>query len=242
MIDEKNGYAEIVVHEAVEAMGNMNQENTLQLLVRYEDQKETTSMLYETCFLAKELIEWNKATESGKSEGLDFKRLKFKTNDPAPPFNVYTGSAEEIAHNSDVPRLQAMLINKDKDTGEDYNLFTRYRALFTLRELSTKESLLAICQTLTPENADTCGALLKHEVAYVLAQMEDLNEHSVSFLLGSVLNDAEAPIVRHEALIAVGEMIDDKTQLAHLLEHKDDIVAESCQVAIRNIENRLAEQ
>lgn len=58
--------------------------------------------------------------------------------------------------------------------------------------------------------------------------MEELNEHSVPFLLDSVLNDSEAPIVRHEALIAVGEMIDDKSRLEHLLKHKDDIVSESC--------------
>lgn len=45
----------------------------------------------------------------------------------------------------------------------------RYRAIFTLRELNTKESLLSICKTLLPENADTCGALLKHEIGYVLA-------------------------------------------------------------------------
>ena len=89
---------------------------------------------------------------------------------------------------------------------------------------------------------DSCGALLKHEVAYVLAQMEDWNEHCIPFLLGSVLNDDEAPIVRHEALIAVGEMIDDKNRLEHLASHKDPIVNESCQVALRNIQNRLAEQ
>ena len=71
--------------------------------------------------------------------------------------------------------------------------------------------------------------------------MEDVNEHSVPFLLESVLNDDEAPIVRHEALIAVGEMIDDKEQLEHLTHHKDDIVKESAIVAIRNIENRLKE-
>lgn len=47
--------------------------------------------------------------------------------------------------------------------------------------------------------------------------MEDQNEHSVPFLLDSVLNDGEAPIVRHEALIAVGEMIDEKEKLAHLM-------------------------
>ena len=89
---------------------------------------------------------------------------------------------------------------------------------------------------------DQCGALLKHEVAYVIAYMEEVNEHSVPFLLDSVLNDEEAPIVRHEALIALGEITDDKDILKHLLNHKAEIVRESCQVALRNIENRLAEE
>jgi deoxyhypusine monooxygenase len=107
-----------------------------------------------------------------------------------------------------------MLLNKDLENKVlEYNLFERYRALFTLREINSKDSILAICSTLTLQNMDSCGALLKHEVAYVLAQMEDHNEHSVSFLLESVLNDEEAPIVRHEALIAVGEMIDEKERL-----------------------------
>lgn len=88
----------------------------------------------------------------------------------------------------------------------------------------------------------TCGALLKHEVAYVLGQMEEQNHKSVQYLLGAVLNDSEAPIVRHEALIAIGEMIDDKKIIEHLREHNDVIVSESCQVALRNIDNRHAEQ
>ena len=43
--------------------------------------------------------------------------------------------------------------------------------------------------------------------------MEDLNEIAVPFLLESVLNDNEAPIVRHEALIAVGEMIENRKSI-----------------------------
>ena len=54
-------------------------------------------MLYETCFLAKELIEWNKTTDTGKTEGIDFGELRFKTNDPAPPFNIYTGDKATVA-------------------------------------------------------------------------------------------------------------------------------------------------
>jgi hypothetical protein len=62
VIDEKNNYEEIIVHEAVEAMGNLNQENSLQLLKRYEDEDKTTNMLYETCFLAKEMMAWKTST------------------------------------------------------------------------------------------------------------------------------------------------------------------------------------
>ena len=121
-------------------------------------------MLYETCFLARELINWNKQTNNGKTENIDFKRLIFKTNDPAPPFDVYF---KPDPNHVNVDYLQSMLVNKQE--GHNYNIFERYRALFTLRELNSKDSVIAICQSLTKENMDTCSALLKHEVAYVLA-------------------------------------------------------------------------
>lgn len=48
-------------------------------------------MLYETCFLAKENINWKNATENGFTEEMDMNKLIFKTNDPAPPFNIQCG-------------------------------------------------------------------------------------------------------------------------------------------------------
>lgn len=164
VIAEGAGYEDIVVHEAVEALGNLSQDETLKLIQRFEDPSTTCAMVYETCFLAKELIKWNKETDHGATERVDLKKLAFKTNDPAPPFNVYNNPDP---NHVDPSYLMTMLINKQE--GRDYNLFDRYRALFTLRELNSKESVLAICQSLLPENMDTCGALLKHEVAYVLA-------------------------------------------------------------------------
>ena len=44
-------------------------------------------MVVETCELAQDLIKWNKETDHGKTEGVDVTKLKFRTNDPAPPFN-----------------------------------------------------------------------------------------------------------------------------------------------------------
>ena len=78
-------HTDIVLHEAVEALGNLNNDNTLRLLDRFKDSKN--GLLYETCFLTKKLLEWNKETFCGKTEFLDLKKLKFSTNDPAPPFN-----------------------------------------------------------------------------------------------------------------------------------------------------------
>ena len=75
VIDDKNNFEEIVVHEAVEAMGNLAEQNTLDLIKKFEDEKKTSSMLYETCFLARELINWKKDTDNGKTENLDFSSL-----------------------------------------------------------------------------------------------------------------------------------------------------------------------
>ena len=59
VIDEKNGFKEIVVHEAVEALGNMSQEKSKELLNKYSNSNHKDSiMLYETCFLVIELIKW----------------------------------------------------------------------------------------------------------------------------------------------------------------------------------------
>ena len=71
--------------------------------------------------------------------------------------------------------------------------------------------------------------------------MEDVFKVSVPFLMAACQNPNEAAIVKHEGLVAVGEMIDDSSVIAHLLEHKDPIVSESCAVALNNIKNRLAE-
>ncbi len=120
-------------------------------------------------------------------------------------------------------------------------MFDRYRALFTLRDIYTKESCEAICQTLTKENFKTCTPLLKHEVAFILAQMERVFSVAVPYLLEACKNPEEAPIVKHEGLVAIGEMIDDASLISDLLSHPDPIVSESCAVALNNMRNRHAE-
>lgn len=124
---------------------------------------------------------------------------------------------------------------------ESVSMFDRYRALFTLRNIYSKASCEAICQALTKDNFRSCSPLLKHEVAFVLAQMEKVFSVAVPYLLEACKNPEEQGIVKHEGLVAIGEMIDDPKLISDLLEHPDPIVSESCAVALNNMRNRAAE-
>jgi len=81
------------------------------------------------------LIEWREKTENGKTEGLNLSKLKFGTNDPAPPFNFVREPKYK-----DIKLLESIILDN-----ENYDLFDRYRALFTLRELNTEEAVIAMC-------------------------------------------------------------------------------------------------
>ena len=54
---------------------------------------------------------------------------------------------------------------------EKYDVFERYRAIFTLREISTEEAVKAMCRVLTKECQETCSVLMRHEVAYIIREM-----------------------------------------------------------------------
>lgn len=68
----------------------------------------------------------------------------------------------------------------------------RFRALFTLKNIGGEQSIKSISECFKDESA-----LLKHELAYCLGQMQDL---AAIPCLVSVLEDIQQqPMVRHEA-------------------------------------------
>lgn len=68
----------------------------------------------------------------------------------------------------------------------------RFRALFTLKNIGGQQSIESIAECFRDESA-----LLKHELAYCLGQMQDIA--AVPYLT-SVLEDVkQEPMVRHEA-------------------------------------------
>lgn len=68
----------------------------------------------------------------------------------------------------------------------------RFRALFTLRNIGGNVAIECIQNCFKDDSA-----LLKHELAYCLGQMQDKN--AIPVLVDVLENVAEHPMVRHEA-------------------------------------------
>ncbi|XP_029286397.1 deoxyhypusine hydroxylase [Cottoperca gobio] len=115
------------------------------------------------------------------------------------------------------------------DPGQD--LTRRFRALFTLKNLGGAEAIEWISKAFTDESA-----LLKHELAYCLGQMQD--RLAIPTLTAVLKDTLQEPMVRHEAGEALGA-IGDPVVLDLLKEYSEDPVievAETCQLAVRRLE------
>lgn len=134
----------------------------------------------------------------------------FDSVDPAPP------SLE-----SEVTALRVQLC----DEGE--RMFQRMRALFALRNIGGEDAVDALAAAF-----DSDSALLKHEIAYVLGQMQD--NHAVPALIDRLEDEAEDVMVRHEAAEALGAIGDERalSTLERFATDPEPVVKESCEVAL----------
>ena len=128
--------------------------------------------------------------------------------DPAPP------STE-----SDISELRKTLLD------EDTKMFERMRAVFSLRNNRSSQAVSALC-----EGFGASSALLRHELAYVLGQMQD--NLAVPTLMEVLSNEAEHVMVRHEAAEALGAIGDRSARqvLEKILSDPLPGVSESCEV------------
>ena len=114
---------------------------------------------------------------------------------------------------------------------EDERMFQRMRALFALRNIGGVDAIEALAAAYSSKSA-----LLKHEIAYVMGQMQD--PAAVPHLINRLEDHGEDLMVRHEAAEALGA-IGDRTALATLEKFVDDpepVIAESCEVAMDLLE------
>ncbi len=106
-------------------------------------------------------------------------------------------------------------------------MFQRMRNVFSLRNERSDEACLALCN-----GFNSSSALLRHEIAYVLGQMQ--NPVVLPTLTEVLKNELEHVMVRHEAAEAMGAIGDEsiKPILEEYSSHPLPEIAESCQVAI----------
>jgi deoxyhypusine monooxygenase len=199
---------EMVRHEAAEAMGALGFTSFLHILNKYT--KDANPAVAETCIISIDRINYvNDPKNKAEQEQIN---SVYTSVDPAPP----------TLETKDVKTLGQQLIDPELP------LFKRYRAMFGLREVGTTEAVLALCEGLK----DNTSALFRHEVAYVLGQMQD--PASVPSLAESLKNKDEVHMVRHEAAEALGSVASPEVFeiLSQFKDDKEQVVAESCIVAL----------
>ena len=116
---------------------------------------------------------------------------------------------------------------REKLLDEDSKMFQRMRSVFSLRNDRSSEAVLALC-----DGFNTKSALLRHEIAYVLGQMQD--KLAVPTLIEVLANESEHIMVRHEAAEALGAIGDRSARvvLEKFLNDPMPEVSESCEVAL----------
>jgi len=110
---------------------------------------------------------------------------------------------------------------------EGGRMFERMRALFALRNIGGVEAIDALAGGFKSKSS-----LLKHEIAYVMGQMQD--SHAVPHLIRRLSDTDEDLMVRHEAAEALGA-IGDRSAMTTLESFRNDaeaVISESCEVAI----------
>jgi len=165
----------MVRHEAGEALGAIGTPECMVPLMEHQD--DSVLEVAQTCQLAIQRIRFFQSDEGKKL----IDNSPYMSVDPTPP--------------SDSQCVQELL-NCFLD--EDAKIFDRYRAMFALRNMGGPGAI----EALTRSFESSQSALLKHEVAYVLGQMQD--DHATNKLKSVLENPSENPMVRHEAAEALG--------------------------------------
>jgi deoxyhypusine monooxygenase len=223
----------MVRHECAEALGAIGEERSLPLLQRmserkFEDGSQDDGMpeeLRETCEIAYDFCKWKSDGENGQRPEVACACMlsPYNSYDPAPP------SPETDQYTTTVLGDRLLDVNLP--------LFSRYQAMFALRNRGGEECVIQLGRALVK---DESSALLRHEVAYVLGQMA--HPAAIMPLAESLRRSEEHSMVRHESAEALGAIEGDESEtkqckellreFANPLHEKDEVVRESCEVAL----------
>lgn len=211
----------MVRHECAEALGAIGSSRSIPALEKCAE-GDSSVEVGETCRLALDFLRW-KLAGGVEGDGDDAPMAcacmlsPYSSVDPAPPHPKHEAlSTVEIG---------AILVD------EKAPLFERFRAMFSLRNRGGADSVRELGKALV---TDESSALLRHEVAYVLGQIQ--HSDAVEYLETSLKRQNEHRMVRHESAEALGAIEERwgecEAILGQFVEDEDDVVRESCMVAL----------
>jgi len=219
---------EMVRHEAAEALAAIGSPKAIETISQFLN--DSSAPVRETCLLA---IHSLRTTVQQEDDGqLNSESRAFNTVDPIHGRN---GCCDD-----DVESLSNELLDITLE------LWKRYEALFTLRNIASDKAAKAIANALVQ---DKSSALLRHEVAFVLGQLQ--NPCTLMELTVCLSNEQEHTMARHEAALAIGaigctwtresskQLESCRNEAIETLKlyacDEDDVVKESCIVGLDNI-------
>ena len=209
MLDESHDI--VTRHEAGEALGAIQSPSAIAILTDVSKSKVGASKAYpvelvETCDLAIDRI---------RARSVETEQSAYSSIDPALPHK-----------SKSIAEMRGVLAQSHLDGR--VSLYERYQALFRLREENDVEGLCEVMRS------DATSALLRHEIAFVLGQME--SERSVTDLCAVLATRDEHPMVRHEAAEALGAIATPVCldAIKACLENpaEDTLVSDSCVIAL----------
>lgn len=204
---EDTGQEAMVRHEAGEALGAIGVASVLDTLDQFA--KDPVTEVSETCLIAADKIRWEQSRERGRVSQTEAPCV-YQSIDPAP-----------ACTSGDMQQWGAYLLDSALP------LFERYRALFALRNRGGEEAVLHLTRGLNDSSA-----LFKHEIAYVLGQMQ--HPAAVGPLSSKLAETSENAMVRHECAEALGAIAtEDCLQILQKYQKDEErVVRESCDVAL----------
>merc|ERR1719376_440602 len=184
--------------------------------------KDPVIEVAETCELAVERLRWLRSQRQNGVAGDQLSHNPYNSVDPAPP----SADADKMS----TEELKAILID------EELPLFRRYRSMFELRNRGGSEAVAALCAGLHCKQS----ALFRHEIAYVLGQMQ--HPESIKALEAALVKDGENEMVRHECAEAIGSVATPEAikVLESYVQDPVRVVRESCQVGLDMAEHEAS--
>lgn len=183
---------------------------------------------------------WKLKDWKGEAES-NFGKMYGGTIEPAEPF-----TEEEVLEYLNLPEgeltglegeeLTRFLVGKVGEKlllpYEQVDEYPKYRMCYYLRNAKTKESKEVLATLLKAENRTVISALLRHEISFILGQVYEGEEYIRDILKGVCYDEEEHPVVRHEAILAFWDIVQDQELVDRLKNHEDQLIKESVVCAI----------